>query len=441
MASISLRERAKRPAAVAQAKPAVQLKHAQGVVYADRTRFRILTAGRRFGKTFLAILELMRGATEKKGNYAYCAPTYKMAKDIAWKQLKETVPQQWIKRKNESDLSVELLNGSLIALKGTEYAAALRGQTWDGIVLDESAFMGDDVWGPVLRPTLASTRGWALFITTPSPGGTAGWFYELVMQVTKPHVADPNLPPIDRTQWSYHSFTTLQGENVPEEEIVAARAELDPRTFAIEYEASFEALGSLVAIAFDDENIRMVEDDPKLPLLIGADFNVSPLTTVIGVIKGNELHIFDELVLTGGSTTWDLADALHARFGLDREKHCCPDPTGARQQTSGVGMSDHAILRRAGIRVFASKGWNTTKDKINATNAALMTADGVRHCFIHPRCRNLIKSFRTLGYAPNTDVPNKKLGVDHAFDAFSYLVLEKFNLNKAKQGGTSFRVW
>jgi hypothetical protein len=439
MAAINLRSRPTTPPRAQ--KPAIALRHAQGQVFQDRSRFRILIAGRRFGKSFLSIAELLRGATERVGDYFYVAPTYRMAKEIAWTQLKELTPKTWIKKKHESDLAITLINGSRIELKGSENADALRGRSLCGVVPDEAAYISDAVWAPVLRPALADKQGWALMITTPPISGCTGWFWDLYQAVKHPDKADDADIPFDLNQWSLHEFTTIQGENVPLEEVEAARRELDARTFRIEFEAKFEALGGLVASSFSDDNIRRVEDDVALPLLIGADFNNDPLTTVLGVIRDSELHIFDELVLTGGATTWTLAEALNSKFGLDREKHCCPDPTGARQQTSGVGASDHTILRRAGIKVFASKGWHNTKDKINAVNAAFMTADGVRHCFVHPRCKHLLRSLRTLGYTPGSDMPNKKSGLDHSFDSLGYLCLEKFNLNKGRQGGTSFRVW
>ena len=118
------------------------LKQAQGAVFTDKSRFRVLVAGRRFGKSYLACIELIRAATERPNEvYFYCAPTYRMAKDIAWKTLKSLVPRQWIAGKHESDLKIELVNGSTIELKGTENAMALRGRSLSGCVLDEAAFM------------------------------------------------------------------------------------------------------------------------------------------------------------------------------------------------------------------------------------------------------------------------------------------------------------
>ena len=224
----------------APAKPGnLTLRHAQGEVFTDKTRFRVLVAGRRFGKSYLSCIELLRGAIERPGEvFFYCAPTYRMAKDIAWKLLKQLVPKQWITAKNESDLKIELVNGSTIELKGVENAMALRGRSLAGVVLDEAAFMDSAVWFEVLRPALADKQGWALFISTPD--GTASWFFDLWNFASEAEASD----------WTRWSFTTIEGGNVPPEEIEAARAQLDPRTFRQEFEASFENLSGLVAINF-----------------------------------------------------------------------------------------------------------------------------------------------------------------------------------------------
>ena len=410
---------------------ALTLRYAQGQVFGSRKRFRVLVAGRRFGKSYLSCIELLRGAIERPGEtFFYAAPTYRMAKDIAWKVMKKLVPKAWIKSKNETDLKIELVNGSTIELKGTENAMALRGRSLAGVVLDEAAFMDSEVWFEVIRPALADKQGWALFISTPD--GTASWFYELWQY------ADSG-----DEDWSRWQFTTIDGDNVPPEEIEAARAQLDPRTFRQEFEASFENLSGLVAISFSDENIdKGVQDLPILPLLLGLDFNVEFMAGVFAVKKGEDLWVFDELVLTGGATTWDFCEAVQQKFGIERRIIDCPDPTGGARKTAGVGQTDHSILRKSGFTVSSPRAPWKIRDKINAVNMGLMDANGKRRIFIHPRCKELIKSLRTLTYAPGTGLPNKNLGVDHAFDALGYLCLQSFNLAKPETlGATNYRVW
>ena len=411
---------------------ALNLRWAQGEVFKADERFRVLVAGRRFGKSYLSCVELLKGAISKPGEtYFYCAPTYRMAKDIAWKTLKKLVPKQWIKSKNETDLKIELVNESTIELKGTENAMALRGRSLSGVVLDEAAFMDREVWSEVIRPALADKQGWALFISTPD--GTASWFYDLWCYVPEDKSGD----------WKRWSFTTIEGGNVPKEEVEAARGQLDNRTFRQEFEASFENLTGLVAVSFDDENISSeVQDLHMLPLYMGVDFNVDPLCGICAVKSNENLYVFDEIILTGGATTWDFAEEVVNRYGVERRIITCPDPTGGARKTSGVGLTDHTILRRSGFTVSSPKAPWKIRDKITAVNTALYDANGDRRTFIHPRCKELIKSLRTLTYAPNTGLPNKNLGVDHAFDAFGYLCLQQFNLAKPETlGQTSFRIY
>ena len=425
----------------------LSLRPMQGQIFHDRRRFRVVLAGRRGGKTVLGGVELLRGAAERIGVYYYVAPTYRMAKDIAWDTYKAIIPERWIRKKNESNLRIDLINGSTIYLKGSEDPDALRGPALTGVVLDECAFQSEYTWRSVIRPALSDRSGWALFTTTPSPEGTAGWFYELVLQLQGADDANPSLDRLDPTQWTIYEYTSLQGGNIPPAEIEEARRTLAPEVFEREYEAKILSNTGLVASCFSMLNLdSSIEDDENLPLYVGMDFNNDPLTAICAnIVRVNgraiELRVFNELNLKA-ATTWDMAEVLNDLYGENRRKIACPDPTGKRKQTSGVGVSDHQILRKAGITVYAPEAPYNIADKIRAVNAALRTADGEVHAKINPRCRELIKSFRTLGYAEGTRMPNKKLGVDHSFDAFGYLCLGKFNMTKGETGAiTTHRVY
>ena len=217
----------------------VSLRWAQGQVFSSDKRFRVLVAGRRFGKSYLSCVELLRGALNRPGEtFFYCAPTYRMAKDIAWRALKKLVPKVWIKTKNETDLRIELINGSTIELKGTENAMALRGRSLSGVVLDEAAFMDSEVWFEVIDLHWRIRRvGRCLFRRQTVQ--LAGFMTCGVMsQTTK------------QNEWQRWSYTTIEGGNVSKHEVEAARAQLDSRTFRQEFEASFENLTGLVAISF-----------------------------------------------------------------------------------------------------------------------------------------------------------------------------------------------
>src|SRR5580692_4681491 len=136
----------------------VNLRQPQWTVFVCDQRFRVLVAGRRFGKTYLALVELCQAASVPGHLAWYVAPTYKQAKRIAWKPLKEMTRPYWSARPNETDLRIELSWGGTICL---------RGDGLDFVVLDEYASMAREAWTEVLRPALADRNGKALFISTP----------------------------------------------------------------------------------------------------------------------------------------------------------------------------------------------------------------------------------------------------------------------------------
>ena len=141
-----------------------QLHEKQAEVFNNDCRFRVVVAGRRFGKTKLSMLEMLAWATKKCQKIWYVAPTYRMAKQIMWNDLKVSVPLEWVTKIRENELSMEFRNGSKIELRGADKPDSLRGVSLDFLVLDEFQDIDPETWKTVLRPTLADRKGHALFI-------------------------------------------------------------------------------------------------------------------------------------------------------------------------------------------------------------------------------------------------------------------------------------
>lgn len=155
----------------------LRLRPPHGQVFLCPKRFIVVVAGRRWGKTTLACWWLIYLAASRPGQMCfYLAPTRRHAKLIAWRKLKELVPRSLCRAIGESELEIELLNGSVIQLQGAFNADGLRGVGLDGIVLDEVAMMRSNVWNEIVRPTLADRRGRAMFIGTPKGHNS---FYDL----------------------------------------------------------------------------------------------------------------------------------------------------------------------------------------------------------------------------------------------------------------------
>jgi len=389
------------------------LSEPQSEVYQYPSRFKMLCSGRRFGKTHLCLVQLIVWAAQKSGSLNwYIAPTYKSAKQIAWRQLKQMVPRDLFATKNEVDLSIELVNGSRIELKGGENADNLRGASLSNVVLDEAAYIPHDAWEMVIRPALADQRGSAFFISTP-----AGYnhFHEMWEQAA------------ELDDWQTFSYSTIEGGNVPAEEVELARRTLDERTFRQEFLASFETFTGRVFPDFDDSNIDERVADIGGPILVGLDFNVGVMAGVICSKVGDTLHQWDEIAVKNSNTD-EVAQMLRQRFP-DRRIICYPDPTGKARKTSAAGATDHGILRKHGLEVVAPKAPWAVKDRLNATNWLICNAEGQRRMFIHPRCKNTIKGYRSVTYKEGAEdfVIDKDPGLEHWIDGAGYLILSAMN--------------
>jgi phage terminase large subunit len=400
----------------------------QREVWDSDSRFKLLCSGRRFGKTYLCIARLITWAASKPNSLNwYVTANYRMAKQIAWRQLKNMVPPEICVKRNETDLLIELSNGSIISLKGADNADSLRGVSLSSLVIDEAAYVKQEAWEMVLRPALSDQGGPAWFITTPAG---LNWFHDLWEQAA------------DQDDWSTFSYTTIQGGNVPAEEVEAARRTLDERTFRQEYLASFETLSGRVYPDFSDDNISDSIKDTGGPIMWGTDFNVSVLAGVLGSRVGDTLHIWDEVSVTQTNTD-EVCAMLKARFP-DRKIIAYPDPTGSARKTSSAGRTDHEIIRQHGFNCVSPKAPWAVKDKINATNCMIRTANGQIRLFVHPRCKNTIKALKNVTYKQGADdyIIDKSAGIEHWTDGAGYLILSEFNPLYERAGkGTGIRVY
>jgi phage terminase large subunit len=400
----------------------------QLTVFKDDARFKMLAAGRRFGKTHLSLVQLIVWAAEKAGSLNwYLAPTYRAAKSIAWRQLKAMVPKELFAEKNEVDLSIELINGSRIELKGGDRYDSLRGNSLSNVILDEAAYIPRDCWEMVIRPALADQRGNAIFISTPCG---YNFFHEWFEQAE----TEPG--------WQTFKFNTIQGGNVPEEEVELARRTLDEKTFAQEFLASFETFSGRVFPDFCDDNVDANVEDVGGPIHVGLDFNVSVMSGVICSLVGDTLHIWDEISVKNSNTD-EVGMMLRDRFP-GREVITYPDPTGRARKTSAAGATDHGILRKYGLRVVSPSSPWSVKDRLQATNWLIRNAKSEIRLFVHPRCKDTIKGLRSVTYKEGAEdfVVDKDPGLEHWTDALGYLILSAMNQVKPWQtGGTSWRVY
>ena len=384
----------------------MQLTKSQSVIFVSLARFVTVCAGRRFGKTFLAVISLIQAAIKAPNqNVWYVAPTYGAAKEICWTMLINSIPAEYIAKTNETALTVRLINGSYIALKGAEKPNNLRGRALDHCVLDEFADMRPETWYEVIRASLSDRQGTAMFIGTPKG---RNHFYDIWAKAKD-----------GADDWESFQYTTLDGGNVPVEEIEAARNDLDERTFKQEYCAEFVTYSGLIYYGFSRE-LSVVEcADNGGTLHIGMDFNLDPMSAVICIRKGEKLYAVDEIVMYGSNTD-EMVSEIQSRYP-NRQIIVYPDPASRQRKTSAGGRTDLSILQNGGFMVKAKKSHALVRDRINAMNSRLLSSSGDRQLYVSPKCKHTIKSLERQTYKEGTSIPNKD-GFDHMNDAFGYLV-------------------
>jgi len=279
----------------------VELLPWQQEVFEDPTRFKVIAAGRRTGKSRLAAWCLILNALQAtRGHVFYVAPTQGQARDIMWQMLLE-LGHPVIASSHVNNLQIKLVNGATIALKGADRPETMRGVSLKFLVMDEYADMKPEVWEQILRPALADQKGHAMFIGTPMG---RNHFYELY---TYAKVAD------DPTFAGYH-FTSYNNPLLDPDEIKAAEKSMSTFSFRQEFMASFEAQGSEL---FKEDYIKFDEEEPQVgAYYIAVDLagfaDVQKVTT-----KTKRLDQTAISVVKASENGWWVANIVHGRWGVE----------------------------------------------------------------------------------------------------------------------------
>ena len=219
----------------------------QQEVFKDTTRFKVVAAGRRCGKSRLSAVTLLIEALNCPVGSAvmYIAPTLGMARTIMYDLLLD-LGKPVIKSAHVNNLEITLVNGRKIMLRGADNPDSLRGVSLTYVVLDECAFIKEDTWQKIIRAALSDKKGRALFISTPSG---RNWFYD-IFNLGKEG---------EDEEWKSWHKTTADNETIDPKEIEAAKRTLSSFAFKQEYLSSFDTTGADV---FKHEWIKR-EPEPK----------------------------------------------------------------------------------------------------------------------------------------------------------------------------------
>lgn len=381
----------------------MNLTPSQKKIAQDKSRFRVVNCGRRFGKTTEAIEEIKGVALAGKENdkICYIAPTYQQARDIAWESLKRELLPITLKV-NESRLELEVKNKDgkkvIIILRGWEAIETLRGQHFVFLILDEVASMRNFWvgWNEVLSPTLIDRKGDALFISTPKG---FNHFYDLF-----------NMQDKDSNYKSFH-FTSYDNPYIPHEELEREKLSKPENTFAQEYLADFRKQEGLVYKEFvrDRHIIQTIPDKDFVEYIAGIDFGFTNPTAVIHIKRDRDenYYVTAEWYKTG-RTDEQVGDYVRScNFN-----NVFPDP----ESPSAI-----EVMVQKGVSVIeVIKNKDSIKNGIDKVRQLLRQ----NKLYIHASCVNLISEFETYAYPEKRPDQNEQENPikehDHALDALRY---------------------
>lgn len=318
------------------------LHPAQRQIHNSPARFRVVDAGRKFGKTRLGVMECLGIAAQNKRAW-WVAPTYKIAQ-VGWRPLRKMASRVPGVEINKSEMMVVFPGGGEVCVRSADNPDSLRGEGLHFVVLDECAFIKPEAWSEAIRPNLSQTLGGAMFISTPRG---RNWFWSMYQRGV-------------RGEGEYQSFTFPTSANpyVSMSEIEAARSELPELIFRQEYLAEF----------IDDQGgvFRRVQEAAVLvPLLTpvknaqyiaGVDVAASVDYTVVSVLDAStrEMVYMDRFNRVDYTVLIDRLAAVYAAWM----------PSVMKVESNSIGQPVIDALVAKGINIMPFVTTSATKQII-----------------------------------------------------------------------------
>lgn len=279
-----------------------QLLPWQKDVFEDKTRFKVVAAGRRCGKSRLAATTLLiEGLRCPAGSAVlYVAPTNGQARQIIWNVLLD-LGREVISGSHVNNQDITLINGATIYVRGADRPDTLRGVSLTYAVLDEVADIKPEAWEQVIRASLSDKKGRGMFIGTPKG---RNWFYDIFKLGQNNEDED----------WKSWHFTTKDNPLIDPKEVESAKKTLSTFAFKQEYLASFDNAGSDI---FKEDWIKYGEEPDYGSYFIAVD-----LAGFEEVAKqaANSKKRLDETAIAIVKVTdegqWFVKDIWHGRWDI-----------------------------------------------------------------------------------------------------------------------------
>lgn len=416
-------------------KPVKQLElytphRVQRSFHESKARYRVASLGRQSGKSTMCSNELAFRAWENPSTtYWFISPTFEQAR-IQYRRFVSMFSGcfELLLKKNQSELRVKFINHSSVTFKSGEVFDNLRGETLDGVVIDEVREQPNGLWPLVIRPMLATTRGWAVFVSTPSGHDS---FFDL---------AEMAKASTDGTWEFFHAPSTCNPLfSMPEYE--QARREMSDLQFRQEILAEFVNITHGTTYLNhghhnqrEDSPFSSTEQiSPHLPIVVGMDFNVGSLRWVLGQTNANIFYFFDEIAIDNTHTQEACRVLLNAIVNAKNEIWLCGDATGSARKTSAAGETDYSIIMQE-LKAAGHKVTNVTpdsnppvKDRVNSVNTALRSAANEVRLWYNPKkCPALKRDLERVVWKQGATGAildqQRDPSLTHATDAMGYVV-------------------
>ena len=358
----------------------------QNEIHKSKARFVVVKAGKRFGKTKLALYRLIQRAGQYPGDvFWYIAPTYKQAKSIAWHELNRLLPPELVKRSNETELMKELINGSKIYLIGADNEDSLRGVKIRAVVFDEYAYTDEYAWIGIVSGQLLGEDSYSFadFISSPNKKGRNHFTNFFNEAARKQREGDP--------EWAAFYYTIFDNPTISLDEINKLRDSIPDDTWNLEYMALEGAYAGLRFSEFKPElNIMETPSDVSVLLQFrGLDWGMDHPTVCLWARLDRDkkqLYITDEFVKSG-FTIEESCGAIKART-QGQVQWSVIDPS-TKKRNSQTKRSDSLEFNRNGIPVLLGDNGNRGYDIVQ-----MFLKKGVLK--IHPKCKTLIYELKNL---------------------------------------------
>ncbi len=416
--------------------------NAQLAVHQSLHKYNVICFGRQSGKSTYGINKVLDKAWKKRnGIYWYVGPTYRLATQIYDRTVRALAETNALQDWSDSKLAIQLLSGSWIHYKSSDNPGALLGETLDGALLDECREMDANIWKHYIMPMLGTTGGWADFLSTPNG---FDWFYDLYQKkLLNPEWGGFHAPSTSNPLWTPAMIN-------------AAREDMDENLFAQEIMAEFREFGTgSCFMSFGNHNVTPIspfavageEISASLPILVGMDFNLNPMSWILGQHKNRNIHYHDEIILPQSHTP-EAAEELCARVKDHKPGVLLiGDASGNAGQRAAAGESDYSILKQR-LRAHGIPFQDRTpeanpgiKDRVNTANAAFKSASGQVSVTFHPRCKVSIKDLQRRRWKENSSslaFDNSDPLAGHSCDAVTYPISVLIPIKKL--GGAKMQV-